>query len=151
MTTRAKRSAKVLRIEALVGQDRELLTALVKESVQEVLEGEMTEALGAEAGERTVGRRDYRAGPYLILDARYEKVRVDGVIQSQAVFLAIGINWEGRRQLLGVELSNRSRAGRSQPAGIVDLVRCHQVREPRHVSWGHRESFWRGCIAGSSD
>ena len=45
--------------------------------------------------------------PYLILDARYEKVRIDGVIQSQAVLVAIGINWEGRRQVLGVELANR--------------------------------------------
>lgn len=29
--------------------------------------------------------------PYLILDARYEKVRDDGIIQSQAVLIAIGI------------------------------------------------------------
>ena len=47
------------------------------------------------------------AYPYLILDARYEKVRLDGVIQSQAVFIALGINAEGRRQVLGGELSNR--------------------------------------------
>src|SRR5580692_7324014 len=45
--------------------------------------------------------------PYLILDARYEKVREDGVIRSQAVLVAIGINREGRRCVLGVELANR--------------------------------------------
>jgi len=45
--------------------------------------------------------------PYLILDARYEKVRLDGVIRSQAVLVAIGINWDGRREVLGVELANR--------------------------------------------
>ncbi len=45
--------------------------------------------------------------PYLILDARYEKVRIDGVIQSQAVLIAIGIDWEGRRNILAVELANR--------------------------------------------
>ncbi len=45
--------------------------------------------------------------PYLILDARYERVREAGVIQSQAVLIAIGINWEGRRQVLAVELANR--------------------------------------------
>ena len=45
--------------------------------------------------------------PYLILDARYEKVREDGVIRSQAVLEAIGIDLEGRRQVLGVELANR--------------------------------------------
>jgi putative transposase len=45
--------------------------------------------------------------PYLILDARYEKVREDGVIRSRAVLVAIGIDWEGRRRILGVELAGR--------------------------------------------
>ncbi len=44
---------------------------------------------------------------YLIVDARYEKVRVNGVIVSQAVLIALGIDWEGRRQVLAVELANR--------------------------------------------
>src|SRR3546814_4996711 len=41
--------------------------------------------------------------PYLILDARYEKVREGGVVGSQAVLIAIGIDWDGRRQILAVE------------------------------------------------
>jgi len=45
--------------------------------------------------------------PYLILDARYEKIREDGVIRSQAVLVAIGINWDGRRCVLAVEMANR--------------------------------------------
>lgn len=48
--------------------------------------------------------------PYLILDARYEKVREDGVIRSRAVLVAIGIDWEGRRRILGVELAQRESA-----------------------------------------
>ena len=48
--------------------------------------------------------------PYLILDARYERVREGGVIRSRAVLVAIGINWEGRRCILGVELANRESA-----------------------------------------
>jgi putative transposase len=47
------------------------------------------------------------AYPYLILDARYERIREAGVIRSQAVLVAIGVDWEGRRQVLGVELANR--------------------------------------------
>ena len=47
---------------------------------------------------RLAERRLDEAYPYLILDARYEKVRLDGAIQSPAVLLAIGINWDGRRQ-----------------------------------------------------
>ena len=48
--------------------------------------------------------------PYLILDARYERVREAGVIRPRAVLIAIGIDWEGRRQVLGVELANRGSA-----------------------------------------
>jgi putative transposase len=56
---------------------------------------------------RFAHRRLYEAFPYVILDARYDKVRVDSVIQSQAVLIAVGIDWEGRRQVLGIELANR--------------------------------------------
>src|SRR6201981_2724927 len=45
--------------------------------------------------------------PYLILDARYERVREDGIIASHAVLIAIGVDWEGRRQVLAVELASR--------------------------------------------
>jgi len=45
--------------------------------------------------------------PYLILDARYEKVREGGIVLSQAVLIAIGIDWDGRRQILAVEIANR--------------------------------------------
>src|SRR5215471_16856526 len=48
--------------------------------------------------------------PYLVVDARYEKVRQDGIISSQAVHVAIGINWEGRRCVLAVEVANRESA-----------------------------------------
>lgn len=192
------------RLETLVAQDKDLLKTLIQEALQQVLQTEMTEFLGAGPGERTEGRGGYRAGyyqrglvtrvgkielrvprdrsgefstslferfqrsekalvsalaemyiqgvstrkvkaiteelcghsfsasaissinkgldetltkfarrkltedyPCLILDARYEKVREEGVIQSQAVLIAIGINWEGQRQILGVELANR--------------------------------------------
>lgn len=202
--TMKKDRTKLSSVEALVAGDRDLMKALMKEALQEVLEGEMTEFLGASPSERTEGRNGYRAGyysrglvtrigklelrvprdrngefstalferyarsekalvaalaemyvqgvstrkvkaiteelcghsfsassisainkgldetlarfaqrrldeayPYLILDARYEKVREGGVIRSQAVLIAIGINWEGQRQILAVELANR--------------------------------------------
>jgi transposase-like protein len=207
MTATAKGKPSVVAVEALLGQDRDVFKQLLRESLQEVLEAEMTELLGAEPAQRTEARSGYRAGyygrslvtrigklelrvprdregrfstelferyqrsekalvsalaemyvqgvstrkvkavteelcgyafsastisqinkgldaalarfahrpleeayPYLILDARYEKVRLDGVIRSQAVLIAIGINWEGRRQVLAVELANRESA-----------------------------------------
>jgi transposase-like protein len=45
--------------------------------------------------------------PYLILDARYERIRENGSIRSRAVLIAIGINKDGRRCILGVEVANR--------------------------------------------
>jgi putative transposase len=46
-------------------------------------------------------RLDERQYPYLIIDARYEKVRVAGRVRSQTVLMAAGITDEGRRELLG--------------------------------------------------
>jgi putative transposase len=43
--------------------------------------------------------------PYLILDARYEKVRHGGSVVSCAVLVAIGIDTEGKRSILGVSVS----------------------------------------------
>jgi hypothetical protein len=57
----------------------------------------------AQFADRTLGE----AFPYLILYARYERVREAGVISSQAVLTAIGIDWDGRRQVLAVEMANR--------------------------------------------
>jgi hypothetical protein len=52
-----------------------------------------------------------RSTPYLVVDARYEKVRKSDLIRSRAALLAIGIDWDGRRQVLGVELANRESSG----------------------------------------
>jgi putative transposase len=66
----------------------------------------MNQSLDEELG-KFASRRLEEEYPYLVLDARYEKVREDGVIRSQAVQVAIGINREGRRCVLAVELANR--------------------------------------------
>jgi putative transposase len=191
-------------VATLVEQDKDLLKELVRKCVQEALEAEMEEALGAAKSERIEGRRGYRSGyyerklitrvgtldlrvpqdrdgrfsteiferydraekalvtslvemyvqgvstrkvkaiteelcghefsastvsratktlddhlrsfaerpldeayPYVILDARYERVRESGVVCRRAVLIAIGINNDGRRCVLGVELANR--------------------------------------------
>ena len=57
--------------------------------------------------ERVMNRPLTEEYPYLILDARYERVRENGVVKSRAVLVAIGVDWEGRRQVLGVQLANR--------------------------------------------
>src|SRR6201981_3529791 len=235
MHTMTKRQGKsgTIDVKALLREDEEFLRALVRTALQEVLEGEMTEALGADKGERTAGRQGYRSGYYgrtlitrigklelrvpqdragrfstelferyqrseralvaalaavyvqgvstrkgkaiteelcghsfsassisainqrlddglaqfagrplaeafpYILDARYERVREAGVIVSQAVLIAIGIDWDGRRQSLP-----RRRPGcwrSSSPTGRV-------ARAGGIFCWGSRRAV---CTASS--
>jgi putative transposase len=42
---------------------------------------------------------------YVYLDARYEKVREDGQVRNSAVLLAVGVNEDGNREILGVSVS----------------------------------------------
>lgn len=202
--TQRKLKAQGADWKELLAADDGFMRHLIRQVMQEVLEAEMTEALGAEPGERTEARLGYRAGyyprtlitrvgklelrvprdregrfstelferyarsekalvsalaemyvqgvstrkvkrvteelcatsfsastisrinagldetlsefarrpldepyPFLILDARYEKVREGGVVRSQAVLIAIAINHDGFRQVLAVELANR--------------------------------------------
>src|SRR5512140_1298021 len=202
--TRSEAKPAIAAVNELFAKSPDGLREIVRAVMQEMLEAEMTDALGAEKGERTAARLGYRSGyyartlitrvgklelrvpqdrdgrfstevferyqrseralvaalaemyvqgvstrkvkaiteelcghsfsassisamnqrldaslaqfagrplaetfPYLILDARYERVREVVFITSQAVLLAIGIDWDGRRQVLAVELANR--------------------------------------------
>src|SRR6201993_4509827 len=66
MHTMTKRQGKsgTIDVKALLREDEEFLRALVRTALQEVLEAEMTEALGAEKGERTAERQGHRSGYY---------------------------------------------------------------------------------------
>lgn len=48
--------------------------------------------------------RPLGAYPYVYLDARYEKVRYGGVVKSCAVLIAVGVDAEGYRQVLGTSV-----------------------------------------------
>ena len=63
------------------------------------------QALDAELSAWRERRLDAGEIPYLLLDARYEKVRVGGVVMSCALLIAIGITPEGRRTVLGASVS----------------------------------------------
>ena len=49
--------------------------------------------------------RPLGAFPYLVLDARYEKVRHDGQLLDCAVLIALGIDPDGKRTILGVSVA----------------------------------------------
>ena len=48
----------------MVAEDSDFLRPIVKAVIQEFLEAEMAEAIGAEKGERIEGRLSYRSGYY---------------------------------------------------------------------------------------
>lgn len=58
--------------------------------------------------------------PYLVFDARYEKVRENGSITSQAFVLAIGITQTGMREVIGCWMIN-SESFESWDACLQDL------------------------------
>jgi len=93
--------------------------------------------------------------PYLILDARYEKVREDGVIRTRAVMIAIGINWDGRRSVLAVELANRE-SGTSWRdfllalkerglTGVEFVVSDHHAGLKKAIGELLSEAIWQRC------
>ena len=59
-----KHSTNPIDLKALVAEDCDWMKSLIKAAVQEVLEAEMTELLGAGPHERQEGRQGYRAGYY---------------------------------------------------------------------------------------
>jgi len=52
---------------------------------------------------RPLGEKAY---PYLFVDARYEKARVDHRIVSEGVLIVYGVNEDGYREILGVEVAD---------------------------------------------
>lgn len=59
--------------------------------------------------------------PYVYLDATYQKVRLDQVVRSVAVLVALGINEYGNREVIGVSISV-SEAGAHWKAFLESLV-----------------------------
>jgi putative transposase len=250
--TRKKSNRTLEEIKAMMGEDDEFLRPMVHAVIQEFLEAEMAQAVGAEKGERVEGRLSYRSGyysrslvtrvgklelrvpqdrhgrfsteiferyqrseralvaaltqmyiqgvstrkvtaiseelcghsfsasaiseinkkldaelgrfawreleseyPYLIVDARYEKLRENGVIRSRAVLVAIGIDWEGRRQVLAVEMANRESSTswkeflvglkRRGLRGVIFAVSDDHPGLKRAIMEVLPEAYWQRC------
>lgn len=81
-------------LQRLLGPEIALSSAQVSRAAQKLDEG-----LKAWR-ERPLGET-----PYLFLDARYEKVRLEGRIVDCAVLIAVGIDASGKRRVLGCEVA----------------------------------------------
>ena len=107
MTKRQGKSGTI-DVKALLSEDEEFLRALVRTALQEVLEAEMTEALGAEKGERAAGRQGYRSG-------YYGRTLITRVGHREYVG-PCGDHWRTRRRTDSPESSDRRLGAARQPA-----------------------------------
>jgi mutator family transposase len=83
--TRKKSNRTLKEIKAMMAEDDEFLRPMVRAVIQEFLEAEMAQAVGAEKGERVEGRLSYRSGYYSrSLVTRVGKLGNDGLIRIQA-------------------------------------------------------------------
>jgi transposase-like protein len=64
--TRGKTKRSLQEIKELIAGEEDILRPLIGAVLQEVLEAEMSQALGAEKGERIEGRLGYRSGYYVL-------------------------------------------------------------------------------------
>jgi transposase-like protein len=58
------RKNTVSKLKAVIGEEQDLIRGIVQIAVQEFLEAEMNECLGAAKSERTEGRLGFRSGHY---------------------------------------------------------------------------------------
>ena len=80
-------------------------------------------------------RSFFQQVPYLIVDARYERVREAGVIVSHAVLIAIGIDWTAAARSWG----SNSPIGKAARAGATS---CADSRRAGLTAW----SWWSPTI-----
>lgn len=95
------------------------------------------------------------AYPYLIVDARYDKVQESGAIRNRAGLVAIGIDWDGRRRILGVELANRESASSWRDflmslkdrglKGVEMVVSDDHAGLRKAIAEVVPEAFWQRC------
>ncbi len=93
--------------------------------------------------------------PYVVVDARYEKVREGGTIENRAVQIALGIDWEGRRQVLAVEYANREsqsswrdfllRLKQRGLTGVLFVVSDDHEGLKRAIQEVLPEALWQRC------
>lgn len=85
---------------------KEVTEELCGTSFSKSLVSSLAGSLDAELEAWRSRRLEARAYPYLFVDARYEKARVDGRVVSQGVLVVSGVRDNGFREILAVEVAD---------------------------------------------
>jgi putative transposase len=79
---------------------REVLESMCGGEVSAMTVSRVAQELDEKLASFRSRRLDHSSWAYLMLDARYEKVRVEGKVVSQAVLVVVGFTCQGRREVL---------------------------------------------------
>lgn len=79
---------------------RQVLETMCDGEISAMTVSRVASELDEKLAEFRCRRLDHTNWPYLMIDARYEKVRVEGKVVSQAVLVVVGFTSEGRREVL---------------------------------------------------
>jgi putative transposase len=112
--TRYQRNEKALVLALMEMYVEGVSTRKVKEITEELcgisfsksLVSSLAGSLDAELEAWRKRRLEAEAYPYLFVDARYEKVRIDGRVVSQGVLLVSAVRDDGFREILAVEVAD---------------------------------------------
>ena len=85
---------------------KEITEELCGTSFSKSLLSQLASSLDSELGAWRNRRLEAKAYPYLFVDARYEKVRVDGRVVNQGVLVVSAVREDGMREILGVEVAD---------------------------------------------
>jgi transposase-like protein len=85
---------------------KEVTEALCGTSFSKSLVSSLAGSLDAELEAWRSRPLEAKAYPYLLVDARYEKARVDGRVVSQGVLIVSAVREDGLREILGVEVAD---------------------------------------------
>ena len=85
---------------------KEVTEELCGTSFSKSLVSQLAGSLDSELSAWRDRRVEAEAYPYVFVDARYEKVRVDGRVVSQGVLIVSGVRDDGFREILAVEVSD---------------------------------------------
>jgi putative transposase len=85
---------------------KEITEELCGTSFSKSLVSQLASGLDSELEAWRSRRLEAEAYPYMFVDARYEKVRVDGRVVNQGVLVVSAVRDDGMREILGVEVAD---------------------------------------------
>jgi len=134
---------------------KDITEELCRTSFSKSLISSLAGSLDLELQAWRVRRLEAKAYPYLFVDARYEKARVDSRVVSQGVLVVSGVRDDGFREILAVEVADTEseasyqelfRSLKARGLCGVELVVCDDHRGLRAAVERHFQgASWQRC------